>query len=76
MVTGAMKEFSKPQYHVDIGQPQVRIEQHDVPALGGERHGQIRGHGGLADASLAACDGDHLDRTRGIEFGEGFGLLW
>ena len=65
----------QPEYHVDIGQPQVGIDQHDVPALGRDRYRQIGRHRGFADAALAAGDGDHLDRARGVEFGQSFCAL-
>jgi hypothetical protein len=62
-----MKAGVQPQHHIDVGQPQVRVHQHDIAALRGDGHGQIGGYGGLAHAALAAGDGDDLDGSRCVE---------
>ena len=43
---------------VDIAEPKVGVEQHDVLALLGQPDGEVHRHVGLADAALAAGDGD------------------
>ena len=42
----------------------VRIEDADARALPQQRQGQIHGRGGLADAALAGCDGNHVPDVR------------
>ena len=43
-----------------VGSVDVCIEQSDPQSLLRQSAGQIDGHGALADAALAAADGDHL----------------
>ena len=47
----------------------VRVHDADLEALRSERGGQVRGHGGLADAALTGGDGD--DAGQGVGAGEG-----
>jgi len=54
----------EPEEHVDVGQPEVAVEQHDFLAARGQRRGEIDRHRGLADATLAAGDGDDLHGIR------------
>ena len=42
----------------------VRVHDADLEALRGQRGGQVRGHGGLADAALTGGDGD--DAGQGV----------
>ncbi|MCY1553272.1 hypothetical protein D9M68_897400 [compost metagenome] len=48
------------EQHVDVGQPQVGVHQHDAPSQLGQRQRQIHRHIGLADATFAAGHRDHL----------------
>jgi hypothetical protein len=66
----------KAQYHVHVGEAKIGVDQHDVAALCGDGHGKIGGYRGFADSSLAAGDGDNLDRTRGVDLCQGIEPLW
>jgi hypothetical protein len=50
------------QQHVDIGEAKIAVEQHHAAPALRERDAKIHRHVGLADATLAAGDGDHLHR--------------
>ena len=65
----------QPQNHVDVGQTEIRIDQHHVAALRGDRHGEVGRYGRFADTAFAAGDCDDLDRTRGIELHKCFRLI-
>src|SRR3546814_15317626 len=45
---------------VDVGEPEVAVEQQHPPAAAGQRLGEGDGQPGLADAALARGDGEHV----------------
>ena len=51
------------EQHVHIGEAQVGVQQQHFLAVFSKSSGQIDGHIGLADASLATADRDYLDRS-------------
>ena len=61
---GQRQARREPQEYVDVGEAEVAVEQHDFLAARRERGGEVHGDRGLAHATLAAGDGDHLDRIR------------
>ncbi len=59
---GQRESGRQPQQHVDIGHAQIGIEQQGLASGLGHGQGQIDRDRGLADAALAAGDGNHPDR--------------
>ena len=52
------------QQHVDVAEPEVRVEHADAVAEARQRHGDVDGDVGLADAALAARDGEDRGARR------------
>ena len=69
-----MEPGVQSQHHIDVRKPEVGVHQHHIAALRRDRHRQIRRHGRLAHAALAAGHRNDLDRARGVELLEGFRL--
>ena len=59
----------EPEEHVEVGEPEVGVEHADPESPARQGHRQIGGEVGLADAALAARDGDHV-RSAGRARGE------
>jgi hypothetical protein len=53
-----------PEQQVQVGHAEVAVDHQRLAAVGGERRGQADRDGALADAALAAGDGDRALATR------------
>jgi len=77
-----VKPRVKPQNDVDVGQPQVGIEQHDLSALRGDRYREVGGHRGLEgdpalwDAETLRDDLRDLDVEALMAYTEGAHKEW
>ena len=54
----------QPEHHVDVGQPEVGVEQQHARARLAESEAQVHGDQRLADAALAPGHGDHAAVVR------------
>ena len=61
----------KPEQNVHVGQPEIRVEQHNALAFGGKTAGKIDGQVGFAHAAFTGSDGEderqvvHMLSSRG-----------
>ena len=53
-----IRDRGKPEQNVHVGQPEIRVEQHNALAFGGKTAGKIDGQVGFAHAAFTGSDGE------------------